>query len=156
MEQTYSAKQVIIIMTVILAVILVFYGITILVSNNKSDSSLDNDNSNVTIQYDEILAGEIFKQNNSEYYVLAYDDSSDGQQYKSEINTYMSKENSIRTYLIDLTNAFNKGYVADESNFDGEFPIFKETTLLRIVDGVIVEKYESDTIADKLSELNGN
>lgn len=156
MEQTYSAKQVIIIMVVILAVILVFYGITILVSNNRSDSSLDNDNSNVTIQYDEILAGEIFKQNNSEYYVLAYDDSSDGQQYKSEINTYMSKENSIRTYLIDLTNAFNKGYVATESNFDGEFPIFKETTLLRIVDGVIVEKYESDTIADKLSELNGN
>lgn len=156
MEQTYSAKQVIIIMTVILAVILVFYGITILVSNNKSDSSLDNDNSNVTIQYDEILAGEIFKQNNPEYYVLAYDDSSDGQQYKSEINTYMSKENSIRTYLIDLTNAFNRRYVATESNFDGEFPIFKETTLLRIVDGVIVEKYESDTIADKLSELNGN
>lgn len=153
MEQTYSAKQIIIIMVVILAVILVFYGITILVNNNKSDSFINND-SNVTIQYDEILVGEIFKQNNQDYYVLAYDDTNEGQQYKSEMNTYILKENSLRTYLIDLTNGFNKKYVATESNFDGEFPIFKETTLLRITDGKIVEKSEGDSISDKLSALN--
>ncbi len=152
MEQTYSAKQIIIIMVVILSVILIFYGITVLVSNKKDDS--ESDISDTVIQYEEILVGEIFKQNGSEYYILAYDDTSDGQNYKSEINTYMTKENSIKTYFIDLTNAFNKKYVADESNFENEFPIFNETTLLKIVDGSIVEIYEEDSLSDKITELN--
>lgn len=152
MEQTYSAKQIIIIMVVILSVILVFYGITVLVSNNKN-TEIDN-NSDTVIQYEEILVGEIFKQNNSEYYILAYDGTNDGQKYKSDINTYTTKENSIKTYYVDLTNAFNKKYVATESNFENEFPIFKESTLLKIANGSIVEVYEGDSLSNKITELN--
>lgn len=154
MEQTYSTKQIIIIMAVMLSVILVFYGITVLVSNNKKEDTKNDNNSDTVIQYEEILVGEIFKQNNSEYYVLAYDSTSDGQKYKSDINTYVTKENSAKTYFVDLTNAFNKKYVSTESNFENEFPIFKEPTLLKIVNGSIVEVYEGNSISDKITDLN--
>lgn len=153
MEQTYSTKQIIIIMVVILSVILVFYGITVLVSNNKKEDTKNDNNSDTVIQYEEILVGEIFKQNNSEYYVLAYDSTSDGQKYKSDINTYVTKENSTKTYFVDMTNAFNKKYVSTESNFENEFPIFKEPTLLKIANGSIVEVYEGNSISDKITDL---
>lgn len=152
MEQTYSAKQIIIIMSIILIVIGVFYGLTYLISDNL-DNNIPNNNTEVDIQYSEILVGEIYNQSEDEYYVLAYNDSDGSQTYISNVKEYNSLENSIKTYLIDLTNAFNKKYVSETSNFESDFPIFKGNTLLKISKDVIVEIYEEEKITEKLNEL---
>ena len=65
-----------------------------------------------TIQYEEILAEQTFKQPDSEYFVLFYNfDSEDS----SMINNYASKlEGTVPVYKVDLKKKFNAAYVTDE------------------------------------------
>lgn len=154
MEQTYSTKQIIISLFIVVAVILAFYGITVVLTNNKEkETSVPNDSNEAVIQYDEIIVGEIFNQSESEYYVLAYDDNSNSQEYISNLNTYSELEGATKSYEIDLTNAFNKKYVSSESDFEGQFPIFSETTLVKIVNKQIVETYTGTDINTQIENM---
>lgn len=62
----------------------------------------------VTIQYEQILAGETFERPEAEYYVIFYKFSD---AYASVIETvianYKNKENAVKVYQIDLDNYFN-------------------------------------------------
>lgn len=154
MEQTYSTKQIIISLFIVVAVILAFYGITVVLTNNKEkETSVPNDSNEAVIQYDEIIVGEIFNQSESEYYVLVYDDNSNSQEYISNLNTYSELEGATKSYEIDLTNAFNKKYVSSESDFEGQFPIFSETTLVKIVNKQIVETYTGTDINTQIENM---
>lgn len=154
MEQTYSTKQIIISLFIVVAVILAFYGITVVLTNNKEkETSVPNDSNEAVIQYDEIIVGEIFNQSESEYYVLAYNDNSNSQEYISNLNTYSELEGATKSYEIDLTNAFNKKYVSSESDFEGQFPIFSETTLVKIVNKQIVETYTGTDINTQIENM---
>ena len=154
MEQTYNTKQVVIIFSVIIAVIAIFYGITIVVSDNNKEEVINNIEE-PNIQYTEILVGEIYNQNENEYYVLAYDGSENSQTYVSSLKEYTNTENSNQAYFINLLSAFNKKYLSSESNFDNKYPTFKCSTLLKINNGNIVEVYEEEQITTKLEELMG-
>ena len=151
MEQTYSTKQIIITLGVVLSVILIFYGITFLV-DVKEDEVITNDDT-TEIQYSEIIVGDMYNQKEDEYYVLAYDDSSEGQTYISKFNEYIYADESNKAYFINLMSAFNKKYLSTESNFENKFPTFKGNTLLKISNGSIVEIYEAEQITDKIDEL---
>lgn len=151
MEQTYSTKQIIVTLVVVLSIILIFYGITFLISDNKEEVITNNDTTE--IQYSEIIVGDIYNQKENEYYVLAYTDSSDSQTYISKVNEYIYDNESNKAYFINLTNAFNKKYLSDESNFENRFPTFKGNTLLKINNGAIVEIYEEEQITNKIDEL---
>lgn len=154
MEQTYSTKQIIISLFIVVAVILAFYGITVVLTNNKEkETSVPNDSNEAVIQYDEIIVGEIFNQSESEYYVLAYNDNSNSQEYISNLNTYSELEGATKSYEIDLTNAFNKKYVSSESDFEGQFPIFSETTLVKVVNKQIVETYTGTDINTQIENM---
>lgn len=154
MEQTYSTKQIIISLFIVVAVILIFYGITVLLTNNKEkETSVPNDSNEAVIQYDEIIVGEIYNQSESEYYVLAYNDNSNSQEYISNLNTYSELEGATKSYEIDLTNAFNKKYVSSESDFEGQFPIFSETTLVKVVNKQIVETYTGTDINTQIENM---
>lgn len=152
MEQTYNTKHVIISLFIVVAVIVIFYGITVLLTKNKKESITDNNIPEATIQYEEILVGEIFNQKETEYYVLAYA-SDNGQTYISSLNTYSKLENATKSYQIDLTSGFNKKYVSSENNFEGQYPTFGETTLLKIVDKQIVEKYTGSDITTQIEKM---
>lgn len=154
MEQTYNAKQVIIMFSIVLSVIIIFYGITILVSNKKEEEIINNVEE-PNIQYTEILVGEIFNQEESVYYVLAYDDSDDSQTYITSLQEYENIENTDKVYYVNLLSAFNKKYLSDESDFSSKYPTFKGCTLLKISDDKIIETYEEDQITTKLNELVG-
>ena len=151
MEQTYSTKQIIVTLVVVLSIILIFYGITFLISDNKEEVITNNDTTE--IQYSEIIVGDIYNQKENEYYVLAYTDSSDSQTYISKVNEYIYDNESNKAYFINLTNAFNKKYLADESDFENKFPTFKGNTLLKINNSSIVEIYEEEQITNKIDEL---
>ena len=154
MEQTYSAKRVIISLFIVIAIILIFYGVTVLLTKNKKNEvTNNNDSSEAVIQYEEILAGEIYQQKENEYYVLAYTDSSDSQKYISALDEYSKIEKATKTYKIDLASGFNKSYVASESNFEGQYPIYSGPTLLKITDKQITETYTNNDITTQIENM---
>lgn len=157
MEETYSIKKAIIFVIIILIIIGAFYGITLLVTNNKKEEEPKKDDSYVSIQYEEIVVGNIYKQNESEYYVLATtkkDNNSDT--YMTNYRKYASKTGATKSYTIDLDSGFNKKYLSDNSDFSLSLPIFKTTTLLKISDKKIIESYEGNDITNILETMNNN
>lgn len=134
------------IILVIVAIFLIFYGITSIVTKNNTDN---NQTGNVTIQYDEILLGTLFEQPNSEYYVLVTkEDDYYTSTYTSLLSAYASEKNAIRFYTANLDNGFNKSYESEESNTKinnlQELKL-NGSTLLKIKDKSIVAAYEGDT-----------
>ena len=124
---------------IICGVLLVFYFITILVQNKDNNVNKDSDTTAV-IQYSKILAGEILNRSENEYYVLVEKEADYSSLY-SPVYNYQQK-GDLKLYTATLDNALNKRYLGEESNFEQRFPIFKESTLLKIKDNNIVEHYE--------------
>lgn len=140
----------------VLVIFLVFYGLTVFITENKKNEPADT--GDIVIQYDEILLGTLFEQPASEYYVLANkEDDVYLQAYTTYITSYKSKENSIRVYTTSLDSGFNKNYVAEESHLNTnnlqELKL-KGTTLLKIKDKKIVASYEGNAkIIEHLKNL---
>lgn len=155
MEETYDVKKAVIYLIILVLIIALFYGITTLVINNKNNKTDDNPNETYTsIQYEEIIVSNILKQTSNDYYVLVTTkNDTNYKQYISDFTTYTTKKGALPTYRIDLDNSFNKNYLQDESNFEGDLPVFKESTLLRIVDHNILEIYETDKIETAILNL---
>lgn len=143
------------IVLVIIAIFLIFYGITSIVTKNKS---AENQTGDVTIQYDEILLGTLFEQPNSEYYVLiTKEDDYYTSTYTSLLSMYTTKETAIRFYTANLDNGFNKLYEAEESNTKTnnlQELKFSGSALLKIKDKTIVAAYEGNAqIIEHLNNL---
>lgn len=154
MEENYNLKQLLIIMFIIVSVLLIFYGITIVAIENRKTENENNINEEVIIDYETILVKDIYNQNDSSYYVLAtLIDDTNVLSYQSSIKDYKLKEKSLNVYEIDLSSAFNKKYLSEESNFEGKFPIFKETTLLKIENKKIVDIYEGKEDIDSILQI---
>lgn len=134
------------IVLLITAIFLIFYGITILVTDNRKEEQTPTD---VTIQYDEILLSSLFEQPNSEYYVLVTKEDDDyAGVYSVYTSKYQSKENKLRLYTANLSNGFNSSYEAEESNINItkiEELKLKDSTLLKISNKKIVAAYEGST-----------
>lgn len=128
---------------IVIAVFGCFYGLTNLIIKNKSTETAINEESEAIIQYEEIIVGDMYNQKEESYYVLVeMMDDADISTYESKKEEYMALENSLKVYTIDLSSAFNKKYVGEESNFESKYPIFSQSALLKITSGEIVEKYE--------------
>jgi hypothetical protein len=101
---------------IVVAIFIVFYVITVLVTGNKSlDKTTDDDNNvDASIQYKNILAGELFNMPVNEYYVLIYDSkANDAIIYSTVSDKYTG---TIPLYIVDLNNGFNKPYIGSPSN----------------------------------------
>ena len=156
MEDKYNVKNMIIFIIIILIILGIFYGITVLVTNNKKENSTtdttETSEDDVTIDYDTILVQNLYSQSEDSYYVLAsFSDDEKLTNYENSISDYSERDDALKVYTIDLSSAFNKNYVADESNFDSEYPTFSETTLLKIENKKITETYVGDEITAALS-----
>ena len=149
-------KNLLIIVAVVTAIFLIFYGITKIVTENKKNDN-NEQTGEVFIQYDEILLGTLLEQPNSEYYVLVTkEDDAYVSTYTNILSIYESKQNSIRVYNASLDNAFNKSYEAEESKISDNLSELKlsGSTLLKIKDKKIVQKYEGSTqIVEHLNSL---
>ena len=134
------------IVLLITAIFLVFYGITLLVTENKTEETPVTE---ATIQYDEILLSSLFEQPNNEYYVLVTKEDDDYLGvYSVYTSKYQSKENKLRLYSANLSSGFNSSYEAEESNLNTtkiEELKLKESTLLKISNKKIVASYEGST-----------
>ena len=144
-------KNLIQIILIIVAVFLIFYGVTTCITkNNKNKDFAQN---NTIIQYDEILLGTLLQQPVSEYYVLVTDKQDNNAQiYMNLLSEYNDlKENALDVFNADLSNGFNKKFLAtdnENSNLktnDLKELKFKKTTLLKIKNKQIVAAYEEDS-----------
>ncbi len=86
-----------------------------LVSKNRRLESTKVDNGSVSIQYTEILLGEVFHQSEEEYLVLCYDKKEEASSYSSIVSA-VTKANKIKLYTVDLGNAFNRKLIQENSN----------------------------------------
>lgn len=134
------------IVLLITAIFLVFYGITLLVTEKKTEETPVTE---ATIQYDEILISSLFEQPNNEYYVLVTKEDDDYLGvYSVYTSKYQSKENKLRLYSANLSSGFNSSYEAEESNLNTtkiEELKLKDSTLLKISNKKIVASYEGST-----------
>ena len=141
---------------IVTLIVLFFYGITMLVNKEKQKDS----DTTATIQYDEILVGNILKQPNDEYYVMIYDnDDSNTSLYKTYINLYMQKDEAIRVYTSQLSNVFNQKFKSEKSNLKVDDILdlkIKSSTLLKIKNKKIISSYEGDKLVNFLEKISKN
>ena len=140
---------------IVTLIVLVFYGITAILNNDEEEETQDQ---SATIQYDEILIGNVLKQPNEEYYVMIYDDEDyDTSLYRTYLDLYKQKDEAIRIYTSQLNNPLNQNFKAEESNLDisdiSDLKI-QSSTLLKINDGKIEEFYEGEKLVEHLKEIS--
>ena len=140
---------------IVTLIVLVFYGITAILNNDEEEDTQDQ---SATIQYDEILIGNVLKQPNEEYYVMIYDDEDyDTSLYSTYLDLYKQKDEAIRIYTSQLNNPLNQNFKAEESNLDisdiSDLKI-QSSTLLKINDGKIEEFYEGKKLVEHLKEIS--
>ena len=95
-----------------------------------------------------ILAKEALSQKEDTYYVYFYD-------YTDEVSSVSTSIRSIKdkVYKVNTKDGFNSNYVSEETNKDAsniEELKVKALTLIKVVDGFIVEYYEGK------EEINNN
>ena len=148
MEETeYKMTNLFKLLFIILVIILVFYTLTNFITTKKKNTD---ENENLTeIQYNEILIGSIYNVTSDEHYVLV-ELESDYLELNNIVSSYSSKEEAIKIYTANLNHIMNQKYFKEESNFETRFPIFKETTLIKVANDSIVEYYEG---IDKIKEI---
>lgn len=147
----------------IVLTVLVFLGIffllTVYITNKNSDtkSTENKEEESSPIQYEEILVGSSFDMGD-EYFVLYYDKSNEelDKSLSAKITSYKEKEDVLRFYTSDLSNAFNKEFVSDEVNHDPKDASelrFQDSTLIVFKDGTILDYIEGeDSITDYLNK----
>lgn len=159
-EAGKEIRKLLIIIGAVCAVMLSFYFITEFVVKNKKDKEDKKEVATIEpeIQYVQILMGNLFDQNEDDYYVLAYlEDDKMLSNYNNYIKTYEQMEGHAKFYKVNLSDDFNKAYISDSAFVEGK-DIKKikvtGTTLVRIKNHEVYTSYlDSDAITGKFQRL---
>lgn len=138
---------------VIIVILAVFYLITYFVTTGSKETEKE-----PTIQYTEIIAGNILNVKDKEYYVLAtMADDQYADLYAAYLSSYSSTEEALPYYKVDMTKGFNQSYISDSPNMNpvnaSELKL-SATTLLKINEGKIINYYNTnETIIQALKDI---
>jgi len=161
-EETYSFKNLIKILIILVLIFGIFYFITTFFVKDKND---DLGNSTAVIDSSKITLSQLLSQKEEEYYVIAtkkslYDSSyiqtNYIELYNEYINKYKQNEEAKTFYYVDLDNALNKKFQSDELNIVDEISKLQinDEVLFKIKNNKIEKTYVGkDKIIDKLSRL---
>lgn len=132
-----------------------FYLLTLFVLNKDTDTT--NNDEEVSISLDSTIVGRSLSMPEDYYYVLYYDTSDETvmETYSSVVNDYMysTDENHVKLYTVDMSDALNKKYIAEESKPMPEKAsdiAIKGTTLMIIDNGKVVEYVEDQNRIEEL------
>ena len=143
-------KKLAIITGVLVFIIGVIYLISALFITKELDWFKDKTEENKTIVQNTILASEIFKQTEEEYYVYFYDYKDEDALISSMISNKLS---SSKVYKVDTGSALNNKYISGESNKLAKNLTdlkVKEPTLIKINGETISAYYEGNELLDNL------
>lgn len=135
---------------IVTVVFLLFYAVTLIVTKEKKQEVLKTP---ATIQYKEILLGNILKQPNDNYYVLAFtSDDAYSIYYETKLDGQKTKY-----YKVNIDNPLNSNFVSDKSNLNvSDITDLKvsQSTLFEIKNKKIIKTYEgNEKIIEYLDSL---
>ena len=151
------------IILIVTVIFMVFYGVTLFVTNKSDEVLTERATNNKTvekaeIQYDNIIIGTMLNYGGSYYVLIQGEDDSRLDEYSALIESIKENEDSLAIYQANLTDSFNKSYLGKEENYYvsdiSEFKV-KGTVLVKVVDGeidTVLDNY--DAIKNKLTELS--
>lgn len=149
------------IVLIVTGIMLVFYGITLLVTNKADETLEKQNNENQTeetpIQYENIIIGSMLSHGGTYYVLIEKEDDNRIAEYDSIITTIKSSEDAPIIYKANLTDSFNKNYLGKEQNYYvddlSEFKV-TSTVLVKVKDGKIDSVSDTyDAIKNKLKDL---
>lgn len=154
--ETDEYKKLLILIGIIALVFITFYILTLVFTKDKNDDIFKADLDASEIQYDEIIVGTMFNQNNDQYYVLLEEKNDPYLDlFKGYITSYNSATKKSKIYTIDLSNGFNSKYISDKNSFNKNNFKVKGTTLIKIKNGEISYHYENKTkIYEQLKKMS--
>ena len=117
---------IVLVLAVIYFVVGIFITKDIKLFNQNTDTEIE-----TTIQYDEILAGETFNRNSSEYYVIFTDSTGN---YYSLYKNIVDSNNNKKIYIVDTSNPLNAMYISEETN-----PNAQKASELKIKDNTMIK-----------------
>lgn len=99
---------------VILVLVLTYFITALATGEIKWGKKETQQEAETSIQYEEIIAGQILNRNSDEYYVLLFNFSDTfASYYLSLKDTYIKNEDSLPFYIVDLEKHMNLGVVAE-------------------------------------------
>ncbi len=147
---------------VILFLVLFYFLAMLMTGEIKFGNKNQNQQEDIVIQYDEILAGETFKKSDLEYYVLYFNFSEDiSSTYLAYRSSYLEKSEKFPMYMVDLEKGFNASYVQGIGEEDEQYPEtiddlkVSNPTILKIKDKKVVERIEGkDSVKEFLKAIS--
>lgn len=139
------------------AIIVVFYGITVVVTNKAEEVRKEANSEKAEIQYDNIMLGSMLNIDGSFYVLIEDADDIRLSEYTTMVQTIKANDDAPTIYTADLSSGFNKEYLGDESDYSSDMEKFKvtSTTLVKVSDNEIADVYDNyDDIIKKLDELD--
>ena len=98
----------------VLCFILVFYLLTLYLTNKGDTTSYKTTPSEATISYTKIIAGRSFSVDDGEYLVVYYNEGEDTS-IDDAVHTYRNN-NILKLYSVDMNDPINTKYKSDSSN----------------------------------------
>lgn len=129
------------IIVIVCVVLLAFYFITVFI-NNKNNDTKNSDDTVATIQYEEIIVGEILNRKEQEYLVLVKKENDVNYDlYQSYLSIYSGKSKALPIYNVDLGSVFNANSIGEETILENGVADFKfnDSVLLKVTNGNITE-----------------
>lgn len=150
-------RSLVILIVIVSLIFLIFYGITLLVNKDESEKDAA-DILQETIQYDEVLIGQVLNRDKKTYYVLIENANNNyNDLYLAYLNNYVSSNTNEKYYTVDLSSAFNLAYVGDVTTvYKDDFfnSKFADTTLIKVKNKKINKVYTThDEIINLLKTL---
>ena len=147
------------IILIVTGIMIVFYGITVVVTK-KIDASntakLGKNKTKASIQYDNIVIGTMLNMDGKYYVLIEKEDDEKLEEYSNILKSIKANDEAPTVFEADLNSSFNKKYLAEEKNDSSDLNEFKVkgTTLVEIDDHKIEKVYDDyDSIKSKLNEL---
>ncbi|MDD4036412.1 MAG: hypothetical protein PHS45_03725 [Bacilli bacterium] len=132
------------ILIILIAIFMIIYLLTMVMTGEikKRDKTPDS-KPRVYIQYNEIIAGEIFNRPENEYYVIFYDyNGKEAALINDVVDKHMSKESNIKVYKVNLASGFNT-LIYDEDNINIETNKLEE---LKVNDTLLIKIKDKENI----------
>lgn len=158
-EFNLQIKNIVVVTVVVLIFLGLFYLLTVVLLGKTPKVNTSSSKNNTTeIQNEEILLGSSFDITSGKYMVLYYDfdDKDNASDLTSLVSSYRSKDDALKLYTVDLSNALNKSFLSeDDSNPNAtkasELKL-KSPTLIIFEDGKILEYIENfESVNDYLN-----
>lgn len=157
-EKTYfnnELKNLLILIAIVIAIFVIFYGLTVLIDSKPKKES--NQIVSETIQYTEILAGQILNMNDNNYFVLVVNENNAyNDLYEQFLLNKALNNNKFLYYKVDLNNPLNSNYVSEKTEVKGNDVSkykFSDTVLLEVKDKKLNKVYkEYDEIEKVLNK----